>query len=198
MPKLKIENLTYRNCGPINLSVEAGECVCIYGKSGSGKSLLLRSVADIDPHSGKILLDDKEQMDFKPFEWRKIVAMLPAENRWWHENVGDHFPKIQNHLFAKLGFEDDVKNWDVARLSTGESQRLALIRLLTNKPEVLLLDEPTAGLDVKSTALVEEIVNSYMTENNAAVIWVSHDPEQAKRISKKHFLFKDGNIVKTN
>jgi ABC-type iron transport system FetAB ATPase subunit len=198
MSKLKIENLTYRNYGPINLSVNPGECICVYGKSGSGKSLLLRSIADIDPHSGKIFLNDKEQMDFKPFEWRKIVAMLPAENRWWHENVGDHFPKTKNHLFNKLDFNDDVTKWDVARLSTGESQRLALIRLFSNKPEVLLLDEPTAGLDVKSTALVEEIVNDYMTENNAAVIWVSHDPEQAKRISKKHFLFKDGNIVKTN
>ncbi|RLD09562.1 MAG: ABC transporter ATP-binding protein [Chlamydiae bacterium] len=198
MSKLKIENLIYRNCGPINLSVNAGECICIYGKSGTGKSLLLRSIADIDPHYGEIFLNDKEQSDFHPCEWRKCVAMLPSENRWWHENVGDHFPKTKNHLFNKLDFNDDVTKWNVARLSTGESQRLALIRLFSNNPEVLLLDEPTAGLDVKSTALVEEIVNDYMIENNAAVIWVSHDPEQAKRISQKHFLFKDGNIVKTN
>jgi len=197
MIKLKIENLTYRNCGPINLSINAGECVCIFGKSGSGKSLFLRSIADIDPHSGKIFLDDKEQMKFNPYEWRKIVGMLPAENRWWHDIVGDHFTETKNPLFDKLDFSNDVKKWDVARLSTGESQRLALIRLLSNNPEVLLLDEPTAGLDVKSTLLVEEIVSDYMKNNRASVIWVSHDPAQAKRISKNHFLFKDGNIVKT-
>ena len=197
MIKLKIENLTYRNCGPINLSIDAGECVCIFGKSGSGKSLFLRSIADIDPHDGKIFLDGKEQMKFNPYEWRKIVAMLPAENRWWHDIVGEHFPETKNPLFDKLDFSDDVVKWDVERLSTGESQRLALIRLLSNNPEVLLLDEPTAGLDVKSTSLVEEIVNDYMKNNSAAVIWVSHDPSQAKRVSKSHFLFKDGNIMKS-
>jgi len=159
--------------------------------------LLLRSIADIDPHAGEIFLDGKEQMEFNPYEWRRLVAMLPAENRWWHECVGEHFPKNNNSLFNKLGFKNDVDKWEVSRLSTGESQRLALIRLLSNKPEVLLLDEPTAGLDVKSTSVVEEIINDYISETNASVIWVTHNSEQATRISQKHFSFENGNIVKT-
>jgi len=60
----------------------------------------------------------------------------------------------------------------------------------------LLLDEASAGLDVKSTAIVEKVVDNYMKEKKAAVIWVSHDEDQASRIAEKHFLFKNGNIVK--
>ena len=197
IPKLKIENLAYHNCGPISLSLDAGECICVYGKSGCGKSLMLRSIADIDPHDGKIFLNGKEQMDFHPCEWRKLVAMLPSENRWWHENVGEHFPQNKNSLLQKLDFDDETFEWDVSRLSTGESQRLALIRLLSNNPEILLLDEPTAGLDVKNTSVVEEIINNYIRETNASVIWVTHNAEQATRISQNHFLFEDGNIIKT-
>ena len=196
MAKLKIENLTFRNCGPINFAVEPGECICIFGKSGAGKSLLLRAIADIDPHKGDVFLNGKEQAEFYPTEWRKRVAMLPAENRWWNELVGQHFPGKPLDLLNFLGFDDDVFDWNVARLSTGESQRLALIRLLMNEPEVLLLDEASAGLDVKSTAIVEKVVDNYMKEKKAAVIWVSHDEDQASRIAEKHFLFKNGNIVK--
>ena len=194
MSKLEIQNLIFRHCGPINLSVEAGECVCIFGKSGAGKSLLLRAVADIDQHKGKVLLNGKEQMDFQPTQWRKLVAMLPAENRWWKNRVGQHFNGKPIRLLEKLGFNSNVFDWEIARLSTGESQRLALVRLLMNEPEVLLLDEASAGLDTKSTSIVEEVVKNYLEEKNAAVVWVSHDKEQAKRIAKKHFLFKEGNI----
>ena len=194
MSKLTILNLSYHNCGPINLIVEAGECVCITGQSGVGKSLLLRAIADLDPHIGEIYLNNKEQSEIQPFKWRKRVALMPSENKWWHNNVGAHFREINDHLLDILGFDVNVMKWEINRLSTGESQRLALLRLLSNMPDVLLLDEPTIGLDMTNRVIVENVVTDYLSHTGAAAIWVSHDNEQVTRVAKKHFIFKDGTL----
>ncbi len=78
--------------------------------------------------------------------------MIPAESYWWFDRVDDHFNiKDEKGLLVQklhmLGFEEDVLGWQIARLSTGEKQRLALIRGLCNRPLVLLLDEPSSSLD---------------------------------------------------
>ncbi len=93
-----------------------------------------------------------------------------------------------------MGFDDKSYDWQVSRLSSGEKQRLALARALMNQPEVLLLDEPTASLDPKSTHLVEELVAKYQLETGAAVLWVSHDADQAARVSNRHYSLSSNGL----
>jgi putative ABC transport system ATP-binding protein len=77
-----------------------------------------------------------------------------------------------------------VLEWTVSRLSTGERQRLALARLLALQPQVLLLDEATANLDPPNRDRVEDLIQDYRREQGAAVLWVSHDPDQRRRLTR--------------
>jgi ABC-type iron transport system FetAB ATPase subunit len=95
---------------------------------------------------------------------------------------------------GKLGFEKDVLEWRVDRLSTGEKQRLALFRLLLNEPKVLLLDEPTAALDSLNVGLVEDVISNVRKTSGAAVVWVSHSPEQIARVADRHLEFRNGGL----
>lgn len=94
----------------------------------------------------------------------------------------------------KLGFQSDILDWRIERLSTGEKQRLALFRLLLNEPQVLLLDEPTAALDVSNVWKAEEAVSEYRKSTGAAVVWVSHNPEQIARVADRHLQFVNGRL----
>jgi len=95
---------------------------------------------------------------------------------------------------GKLGFEEDVLGWKVERLSTGEKQRLALFRLLLNEPQVLLLDEPTAALDHANIHRVEKVIFDYRKSTGAAVLWISHDPEQIARVADRHLQFSGSGL----
>lgn len=91
MTILRIENLKYWTCGPINLTITPGECVTISGDSGSGKTRLLRALADLDTHEGNIYLDHEECRSTPPEKWRQEIGMVPAETLWWYDTVGEHF-----------------------------------------------------------------------------------------------------------
>jgi ABC-type iron transport system FetAB ATPase subunit len=93
-----------------------------------------------------------------------------------------------------LGFTTEVMQWQVSRCSTGERQRLALIRLLCNQPRVLLLDEPTASLDPANVGKAEQLLKEYLQANAAAAIWVSHDPEQVKRVANRQIVIERDQI----
>ncbi len=175
------------NLGPIVWQIRRGECVTLCGESGSGKSLLLRAIADLDPHGGEVLLDGVSANAMPAHLWRRRVALLPAEPSWWGERVGHHFETADSGMLSQLGFTAEVMNWEIARCSTGERQRLALLRMLQQAPEVLLLDEPTAALDPQSVARVEALVREYRQRHAAMVIWVSHDPAQRARVGQRHF-----------
>lgn len=170
---------------PVDLDIAAGELLLLSGPSGSGKSLLLRAIADLDPHAGDSWLGEQACAALSPSAWRRRVGLLLAESGWWAETVGAHFPAATSasSLLASLGFAPEVRDWAVARLSTGERQRLALARLLANRPEALLLDEPTANLDPDNRDQVERLVLNYRQQQHAAVLWVSHDPEQRARLA---------------
>ena len=170
MKSLLIKNLHYQHCGPIDIQINSVECVAISGASGSGKSLLLRALADLDEHTGDISLDDISMNQISAPEWRQKVALLPAESQWWFDTLGEHFSEIDSELIKQFGFPDNVMSWSVSRLSSGEKQRLALLRLLLNKPDVLLLDEPTANLDKNNTLLFEKVVEDYIKQHSACVI----------------------------
>lgn len=178
---LKIADFGVHTVKAVNLEIPAGQRVGLSGPSGSGKTLLLRAIADLDPHQGQMWLDGVSADAIAVHQWRRQVGLLPAESAWWHDTVGPHFTHIVDSWFAQLGFTLDVLKWQIARLSSGERQRLALLRLLMLKPKVLLLDEPTANLDVKSIGRVERLLDTYCLEHQPVVIWVSHDQEQLNR-----------------
>jgi ABC-type iron transport system FetAB ATPase subunit len=172
-----------------------GECVALSGASGTGKTLLLRAIADLDAHEGEVTLDGSDCKTMRAHEWRHRVGLLPAESQWWGERIGDHFTTVDEGLLKGLGFDREVMSWEVARCSTGERQRLAMIRLLQNRPEVLLLDEPTASLDAENVARVEALIERLRREWAVAVLWVSHDAAQAGRVATRRLRITDGRLV---
>jgi len=195
MSGLQVKNLTTRLLSGVDFEVPPGSCLTIAGPSGSGKSLLLRAIADIDPHEGEVSIDDQDSNSVTGPQWRRMVAMVPAESQWWYETVGEHFPDDARVDFAALGFSTEVRDWQIDRLSTGERQRLSLLRTLALEPRALLLDEPTAALDEKARKAVETLIANYRKQHNVPVIWVSHDEDQIKRISDAHMNIADGHLV---
>jgi phosphate-transporting ATPase len=190
---LEIDALARPGLAPVSLRLDDGECVAIEGPSGAGKTLFLRAIADLDPTSGTVRLDGAERGDISGPDWRRRVTYLPAEPGWWADRVADHFPEDRNHhpLLAALGLDAQLLDQPVARLSTGERQRLALIRVLLLVPRVYLLDEPTAALDASATAAVEAVIAARLADG-AAALWVSHDPAQARRLAARALKFAGG------
>lgn len=187
MSELKAEQLSFLSRGPYNFGVSGKMIMGLSGVSGSGKSLLLRALCDLEPHSGRITLGETDSQNISGPEWRRRVAFMPAESLWWHETAGLHFAKSpQADCLNALGFSDDVMTWEISRLSSGEKQRLALLRLLQNKPLALLLDEPTASLDPKNAQAVEKFIVNYLEAHDAPSLWVSHDHEQLARVASQH------------
>lgn len=195
MNSLNIQALIYYNRGPIDLTIEAGQCIGLSGPSGSGKTLMLRAIADLDDYSGHIYLDGVECRATPAPQWRRRVGLLPAESQWWCDTVGEHFPFHPDTTYLKeLGFDMDVLSWRISRLSSGERQRLALARLLSKRPQALLLDEPTASLDQDNISHAENVIAEYRRGTQSAVLWVSHDMDQIARMAHRHFRI-DGQAI---
>lgn len=194
MSYLVLKQFQAADLEPVDLTIEAGECVTLTGPSGSGKTRLLRAIADLDPHSGNALYDRHLLDETAPYTWRRQVGLLPAESHWWHDRVAEHFNGTAVPLLTDLGLDAACLEWQVARLSSGERQRLALARLLDRRPAVLLLDEPTANLDPENSARVERLVQRYAEQQAAAVLWVSHDPGQRRRVGQRHLVIRDRRI----
>ena len=192
---LEIQHLSRPGLEPASFRVDAGSCLSLSGPSGAGKSLLLRAIADMDPHDGEVLLDSRSFKEFSGPDWRRQVMLVPAESSWWWPTVGEHFEQIEVENLERLGFEAGALSWRVDRLSTGEKQRLALLRALSRKPAVLLLDEPTAALDADSIHAVEALIGQYRQQQGAAVIWVSHDAAQIARVADRQLKIRNGKVV---
>ncbi|WP_428609332.1 ABC transporter ATP-binding protein [Sedimenticola sp.] len=194
MARLMLKQFQGAGLEPIDLTIDAGECITLTGSSGSGKTRLLRAIADLDPHTGDILLDHQPIDATPPPDWRRQVGLLPAESHWWYDRVAAHFTAPTSSLLEQLGLSADCLQWSPSRLSSGERQRLALARLLDRQPAVLLLDEPTANLDPENSARVEQVVAHYATQQGAAVLWVSHDPQQRHRVGTRHLTIRGQRI----
>lgn len=184
---LEAEGIRTEVIGPWDLKLGAGTITALSGPSGSGKTLLLRCLADLDPHAGTLTLAGTDSLALDGPTWRQRVGLLPSECAWWRERVADHFPGTDLAVTTALGFAEDVSTWNVDRLSSGERQRLGLARLLAIEPQVLLLDEPTANLDAGHATLVEELIKRYVTETERAVLWVSHDDAQRRRLGDREY-----------
>lgn len=187
MADLRLDGVTVGNLEKVRLNVRGGEVVCLSGPSGSGKSRLLRAVADLEPHDGKVALGDAEQSSLPAHDWRRKVIMVPADSQWWFDDVGAHFPQTRRQQVPDaLGFSPEVMHWSVSRLSSGERQRLALWRALALEPVALLLDEPTANLDHDMSLAVENWLLGEIRKHEMSVLWVAHDQTQIQRVADRH------------
>ncbi|AWF82825.1 ABC transporter [Microbulbifer sp. A4B17] len=194
MPDLKIKDLSIGTLQGVSFTLKPGLITCISGPSGAGKSRLLRAITDLESHSGDIFLGDKSQCAYPAHKWRSHVMLVPAQSAWWGETVGDHFASSMNDALKGLGFPEDAVKWQVNRLSSGEKQRLALIRAISYKPQVLLLDEPTANLDADSTQVVEQWLTGLIEKHRLPTIWVAHSQEQIRRVAHRHLAIVNNQL----
>ena len=190
---LKIRRLTRPGLEPVDLDLARGECIAFSGPSGAGKSILLRAIADLDPNEGEVSLDGQSRDAVPAPDWRRKVVYVPAEAGWWADRVDGHLPEpdVAAPLMVQLGLTKEALGWQVARLSTGEKQRLALTRAFLIAPRVMLLDEPTSGLDPETAAKVEGMLHERRGQG-LSVIVVTHDAEQAARMASRRFAMKKG------
>ncbi|MBF8223294.1 ABC transporter ATP-binding protein [Halomonas sp. 328] len=199
---LRLEALSIGALRGVGLTLVPGEVVCLSGASGSGKSRLLRAIADLEPHKGEAWLGETPCASLPAHQWRARVMLVPAESHWWAEWVGEHLvtPPAEADL-AALGFTAGVLEWEVARLSSGEKQRLALLRAITvldqhpGEPGALLLDEPTANLDEATTRAVEAWLSERLRQRGWPTLWVAHDREQIRRVAHRHWQIEGQRLV---
>lgn len=193
---LELKGLRRLNIGPIDFAIDTAECVSISGRSGAGKSVLLRAIADLDPHEGDVLLQGAHCSSMPAPQWRRQVTYVAAESGWWEDTVRQHFLADTDFatLLPKVGVDPAAADKPVHQLSTGERQRLALIRALCLKSKVLLLDEPTSALDPESVHQVETLLQEYIAEG-MAILMVTHDIEQALRMANRHVRLAGGQLT---
>lgn len=190
---LQIKALKRLQVGPVDLTLAAGECVSIMGASGAGKSVLLRAVADLDPHQGQAWLGGSACSAMPAPQWRRQVTYVAAESAWWADTVAAHFAPNADlpALLPRIGLAPSLAQAAVARCSSGERQRLALLRAMQPGNRVLLLDEPTSSLDAASRALVEQLLRQYLADGGAMLL-VTHDAAQAQRLAHRHCVLQGG------
>lgn len=193
-PCLLIEDLDCGSVRGVNLALAAGECVCLAGVSGSGKTRLLRAIADLDEHRGTVRLHGEDRYSFSPSQWRRRVMLVPAESHWWADTVGTHLNGSPDADLEALGLAPEVRGWSVRRLSSGERQRLGLVRAAVLEPAVMLLDEPTANLDAAATQRVERWLAERRRQHGTAMLWVTHDAAQALRVAQRRYRITAGTL----
>jgi putative ABC transport system ATP-binding protein len=194
---LLVKNLRSAFAGPFELNLGTGACAAITGPSGSGKSLFLRMIADLDPSEGKVWLNERERGSMPAPQWRRQATYVSAESGWWADRVIEHFDVNRRSevaaLAARLGLRPDLLDAPVAQLSTGEKQRFSLVRALLPSPPVLLLDEPTGPLDEESVAKVEALLQERKA-TGTSILLVTHDPDQAERLGDQRYRMVAGHL----
>ena len=188
----------------LDLQVQKGELVTVMGASGSGKTTLLRLInrlSEID--SGIILLNGKDIRDYDPMELRRKVGMVFQVPVVFKGSVRDNLAfgmrlwgddMDLEALALEAAIPGNLLDADAGQLSVGEKQRVCIARALANRPEVLLLDEPTSSLDAVSAEKVETLLLRLGRERNLTMLWVTHEREQALRISGRILTLKDGRL----
>lgn len=187
----------------VNLQINKGEFVCLYGKSGSGKTTILRLLAGFEtPDSGEIYANG--------VKFYSNSKSLPPQNR----NIGylfqdyalfDNMSVYENLLYAKSDTKKadellnkmdlvSLKNAKTQKLSGGQKQRVALARALMRDPEILLLDEPLSALDIKTRENLQEYLAKIHAKRNISVILVSHDVAEIYRLCERVYVINDGKI----
>ena len=192
----------------INLEIENGEFVSILGKSGCGKTTLIKSIAGLlETDNGDINIFDKNVAGLPP-EKRQTVIVFQDLRLFPHMNVEDNIAfamklkkmdkavikeKVEK-LLAQVRLSGFGKR-KVSRLSGGQMQRVALARALGAEPKLLLLDEPFASLDEDLRKEMGELVRRLHRENGITTVMITHDKEEAMELSDRLALMEEGRIL---
>ena len=184
-----------------DLSVEDGETLVVLGPSGSGKSLLLETVAGFHDHEGRVSLAGRDLTDSPPEERGlgfvfQDYALFP--HRTVRQNVafGGRYHDVRDpdDLLAEFGVADLADRYPPT-LSGGESQRVALARALAVRPDAFLLDEPLSALDVPTRQTLREVLADALADQTA--VYVTHNRTTARAIADRVAVIRDGEIVQT-
>jgi putative ABC transport system ATP-binding protein len=191
----------------ITLNIRKGDIIALVGPSGSGKSTLLRCINRlIEADNGKIIFNKKDVKEIPPTTLRRKIVLVLQESVMLPGTVFENIsygPALNGEVdkahvlkcITDAGLTEDFLEKDAAKLSGGEKKRVALARALALKPSILLLDEPTSGVDPKNVKKVERTILDFSKNRNLTVLWVTHYVEQAMRISNSIVNLKDGKVI---
>ena len=193
----------------INLEINEGEILALLGPNGSGKTTILKILAFIENATSGEVWFQGETVDFKRAEKFRLQSTLVFQRtvlfdtsvfnnvayglkvRKTPKSVIDEEVKNALRMVRLQGFEKRPAK----KLSGGEQQRVAIARALVLKPKLLLLDEPTANLDPKNAAMVEEVIATVNREMKTTVVLATHNMFQAKTLPHRIALISDGRIT---
>lgn len=185
----------------LNLSINSDDVTVIMGPNGAGKSIFLKILNGIlTPTSGCISWNNKKQfsdtLNTQAFVFQKPILLRRSviANLDYMDSVLGYKKKISKDRLLKIVQLQKQKNQPARMLSLGEQQRLSLIRSLMLRPNLLLLDEPTANLDPASTKIIEDIILN-LKMMGIKIIFVTHNILQAKRIADEIIFLNEGKMV---
>jgi phospholipid/cholesterol/gamma-HCH transport system ATP-binding protein len=219
-PVVAVENLrktfaSHTVLNGISLSVGRGETLAVLGRSGTGKSVLLRLIIGLEtPDSGSIRIHGQDIAGLaidRMGEIRKKMGFLFQHAALYDSlTVGENvaFPLVHHRrdmsrserggrvrqLLAEVGMKGDLDKMP-SDISGGMQKRVGLARALALEPEILLLDEPTAGLDPISSGEIDDLILKLQRERRMASIVVTHDLHSARTIANNLALLDQGNVV---
>ncbi|MEH7440325.1 energy-coupling factor transporter ATPase [Neobacillus drentensis] len=224
-PIIEIENLshTYMKGTPMehvalkgaNLYVEEGECIAIIGHTGSGKSTLIQHFNGLmRPESGKVIIDgedlSKKKVDLKTLRQKVGLVFQNPEDQIFEKIIGDDIAygpfklglplkEVRERVkwamdVVGLDFEEMTDRQTFA-LSGGQKRKVALAGILALKPKILVLDEPTAGLDPRSRKELLEKIKRLNKEEKLTVVFVSHNMEEVAMLADRVYVMAGGTDV---
>ena len=198
----------------LSLSIEKGEFIGIMGHTGSGKSTLVQMLNGLmKPTSGQVLLDGEDiwanPKDIRKIRFKVGMVFQYPEYQLFEETVakdiafgptnmgksGAELEKAVNDAARFTGLKDELLEKSPFDLSGGEKRRAAIAGVIAMNPEVLVLDEPTAGLDPMGRDVLLSQIVQYHKERKNTVILVSHSMEDIARVADKIIVMNNSNLV---